>query len=151
VTRSDVPGQRLISLSWLGTALFVASAAAATISLDYFGWPAVIISLGLFGIGIVTMLWAFAIAVERSRVDAIGVGGLFFGAGSAPKPVRWHLLGALTLQIITGFATASVRPFTAVAFGTLVPIFAIGMTGLWVARYGKFEPTDAPGAPDEVD
>ena len=100
--------------------------------------------LTLFFAGIVTMLWAFFIAVNRSRVDAIGVGGLYFGAGSTPKAVRWHLLGATTMQLVAGIVTASIRPFTPLAFGTLVWIFGIGMMGLWTARYGEFEPTDEP-------
>ena len=88
--------------------------------------------------------WAFFIAVNRSRVDAIGVGGLYFGAGSTPRVVRWHLLGATTMQLVAGIVTASIRPFTPLAFGTLVWIFGIGMMGLWTARYGEFEPTDEP-------
>ena len=51
------------------------------------------------------------------------------------------------IQTVVGLATASVRPFTSLAFGTLVPIFGIGMMGLWTARNGEFEPTDDPPPP----
>ena len=144
---SGVPseGRRLIVLSWWGTGIFGATAGAATIDLDLFQLPALVVALTLFTVGMVTMLWAFALAVERSRVDAIGVGGLFFGAGSAPGAVRLHLLGALGIQLVIGVTTASIRVFTTLAFGTLVPLFAIGLTGLWCARWGTFEPTDPPG------
>ncbi len=135
-------GRRLIATSWWATSAFVTTATLATVALSTFQGLALAVALSLFGSGIVTMLWAFFIAVGRSRVDAIGVGGLFFGAGSAPRVVRIHLLGALGVQIIIGIATASARVFTTLAFGTLVPIFGFGMMGLWTARYGIFEPTD---------
>jgi len=143
---SGVPaeGRRLILLSWWGTGIFATTAGAATIDLDLFQLPALVVALALFTVGMVTMLWAFALAVERSRIDAIGVGGLFFGAGSAPTAVRAHLLGALAIQMLVGIITASIRVFTTLAFGTLVPLFAIGITGLWCARWGTFEPTDPP-------
>ena len=144
------PDAWLIRSSWGGTAVFVSTAVAAAIRPSWFEIPALAVALVLFAIGMVTMLWAFAIAVNRSRVDAIGVGGLFFGAGSMPKVVRWHILGACGIQVAVGIATASVRPFTTLAFGTLVPIFGIGMMGFWTARNGTFEPTDAPVATDET-
>lgn len=140
-------GSGLVRWSWRATVLFSATAIAAAVKPSWFQWPAVVVALTLFGIGIVVMLWAFLTAVERSRVDAIGVGGLFFGMGSTPIEVRAHLLGALMVQTVTGIATAAVRPFTSLAFGTLVPVLAIGTLGLWSARHGEFERTDPE--PDE--
>ncbi len=154
------PGTRFFQLSWASTVAFVVTASAAAASPSTFELAAVTVSLTLFFAGIVTMLWAFFIAVDRSRVDAIGVGGLYFGAGSTPKVVRWHLLGATTMQLVAGIVTALTRPFTPLAFGTLVWIFGIGMMGLWTARFGEFEPTDEPvnkgddtepDTPDSVD
>ena len=138
------PGTGIIQLSWIGTVAFTITAFAAALQPGWLQGPAVAVALGLFAIGIVTMLWAFFIAVNRSRVDAIGVGGLYFGAGSTPRDVRFHILGATTIQLVVGFVTASMRPFTSLAFGTLVWIFGIGLMGLWTARYGEFEPTDDP-------
>lgn len=148
ITALPEPGTGLIRLSWWGTAVFTASAFAAALSPGWLRWPAVVVALVLFATGIVTMLWAFALAVERSRVDAIGVGGLYLGMGSTPRGVRLHLLGALVMQITAGLTTASMRPFTSLAFGTLVPVFGIGLMGVWAARHGEFEPTDPPGDTD---
>ncbi len=142
------PGAGLIRLSWWGSVIFTVTAFAAAVGPDWLRWPAVVVALVLFAVGIITMLWAFAVAVERSRVDAIGVGGLYFGMGSSPRLVRQHLLGALTAQVAVGIGSASIRPFTSLAFGTLVPIFGIGLMGLWSARHGVFEPTDPPGSTD---
>jgi len=138
------PDGVLVRWSWIGTIVFVITAVAAAIRPPWFQAVALAVALALFAVGMITMLWAFGIAVNRSRVDAIGVGGLYFGAGSTPKAVRWHILGATSLQAVTGIATAAVRPFTSLAFGTLVWIFGIGMMGLWTARNGEFEPTDDP-------
>ena len=146
--RLPEPDSWLIRGSWIGTVAFTITAVAAAIRPAWFNIVALAVALVLFAIGIVTMLWAFAIAVNRSRVDAIGVGGLFFGAGSTPRSVRWHILGALAIQTVVGLGTASARPFTSLAFGTLVPIFGIGMMGFWTARNGEFEPTDEPPPAD---
>ena len=145
--RLPEPGAGLIRWSWRATALFGVTATAAAVRPAWFEWPALVVALALFAVGVITMLWAFATAVERSRVDAIGIGGLFFGMGSTPFEVRLHLLGALVVQVAAGITTAAVRPFTSLAFGTLVPVLAIGMMGLWSARHGDFEPTDADPDP----
>jgi len=101
--------------------------------------------LVLFGAGTVAMLWAFLIAVQRSRTDLIGMGGLYFGAGTAPGSVRVQLLTSLGVQLVIAFTTASIRVFTSLAFGILVPVWGLGLAGLWFARHGEFAPRDTEG------
>lgn len=132
------PGGAMIRLCWIGTVIFVVTASIATADPDSLGWPGIVISLALFAVGAVAMIMAFFAAVERSRTQTIAVGGLYFGAGSTPRIVRWHLLGATAIQVVVGLTTASIRPFTVVAFGTLVPVFGLGLMGLWTARHGEF-------------
>ncbi len=129
----------LARLSWIGTVLFVATAVPAAFEVTSFELPAAIVALVLFACGILAFLWALAIAIERSRVDAIGMGGLFFLAGSAPKGVQRHFLASLFVQVVCGFATASMRPFTSLAFGILVAMFGLGVAGLWGAKHGEFD------------
>jgi len=137
---ADTPqasGRSLIWASWLGTAVFVVVSALSV------GWVSlrpvgVSVSLILFGIGCIAFLWAYAIAVDRSRTDAIGIGGLYFLAGSAPKAVQRHLMASLAVQTVVSIVAASMRPFTTVAFGILVPMYGLGLAGLWAARYGFF-------------
>lgn len=136
----DLPeqGRGIIVAGWLGTAIFVVTAvlSAATSSMRIVG---VVTALVLFAAGIYAFVLSYARAVNRSRVEEISVAGLYFLAGGcAPKVVRVHLWGALTVQVVAGFATASVRPFTAVAFGILVPMYGLGMAGLWAATHGTF-------------
>jgi len=133
-------GAGIIKASWAGTLVFAIVATIATIDPDSLGVPAVVVSLLLFAAGSIAMFWAFLIAVQRSRTDAIGIGGLYFGAGSAPKPVQRHLMGSLAIQLVVAFATASIRVFTSLAFGILVPVWGLGLAGLWCARHGEFAP-----------
>ena len=142
----DLPGARLIRTSDVVTVAFSVVAVASALALDRLKVLIVVVSLVLFAVGCVTFLWAFAIAVNRSRTDAIGIGGLFFLQDSAPRPVQVRLLGALAVQVLVAVATAAVHPFTSQAFAVLAPMFGLGMAGLWGARYGHFEPrtTDPP-------
>ena len=131
---------QLPKLSWAGTALFTLSAIAAVLveSLR----PVVAgVALVLFVIGTAAFLWSYAIAINRSRTDAIGIGGLYFLAGdTAPAATRRSMMASLAVQTVVALATASARPFTSLAFGILVPVLGMGLAGLWGAKYGTFEP-----------
>lgn len=137
-------GEAIVNASWAGTAVYAALALAGTILPDTFAIPTAVVSGGLFVIGCVTFLWAYAVAVSRSRTDLIGIGGLYFLAGTAPKVVRFRLRLSLAVEIVVALVSSSIRPFTPMAFGFLVPVFGLGMSGLWGARYGTFAPRDAP-------
>lgn len=132
-------GQAILNWSWAGTALFTVTAVTATAAPAWFEGLAVLVALALFAGGLVVMVWAFLIAVQRSRTDAITIGGLFFAVGSAPPQVQRILLASLVAEIVVALVTASIGVFTSLAFGILVPVWALGLTGLWCARYGTFE------------
>lgn len=131
----------ILRSSWTGTVLFTLTAVAAAVT-PAARVPAAATALALFAAGIVAFLWAYAVAVARSRTDAIGIGGLFFLAGreTAPSGVKRSLLTSLAVQTAVGLATAGARPFTSLAFGVLVPLYGLGLTGLWGARNGTFGP-----------
>ena len=133
-------GTGIINLSWAGSAVYTALAIAGTIAPDWFATPTAVVSIVLFFIGCVVLLWAYAVAVSRSRHDSIGIGGLYFLAGTAPKVVRFRLQLSFAIQIVAAIASSSIRPFTPMAFGFLVPVFGLGLSGLWGARYGTFAP-----------
>jgi hypothetical protein len=142
VTDPDIQsakGRGIVLASWIGSGVFLAAAAplAAT---GRGQLPAVVVDLALFAGGCGAFLWALALAAGRSRQEEIGMGGLFFLAGSAPTAIRRHLLGSLTAQVVGALATAAARPFTALAFGVLVPVWGLALCGLWAARYGIFGP-----------
>lgn len=135
--RLPEPGRGMIAASWIGTAVFTVTAVLSAIT-SAMRATGVIVALALFAVGCVVFLKAFFEAVERSRTEEIAVANLYFLSGSAPKVVRRHLLGSTAVQVVVAFATASARPFTAVAFGILVPMYGLGMAGMWAARHGEF-------------
>lgn len=143
-------GLALVRLSWAGTAISCLASVvnAATGDRDSYALSAGP-GLVLFAVGSVAVLVAFAVAVERSRTEAIGIGGLYFLAGSAPRSTQISLLASLVVQSTVPVVVALVRPFT--AFGVLAPMWALGLAGLWGARHGRFpartdaEPTASSG------
>jgi hypothetical protein len=150
----DAPGSRRVMLaSWIGTGLLTITAVPATLDPDRFAVAAVVVALGLFAAGTVAFAWAYVVAIGRSRTDLIGMGGLFFLAGSAPRPVQRHLIASFVAQIVVGVATASVWFVAAdhfakatvnpLAFGLMAPMYGLGLMGLWAARFGTFPPRPA--------
>ena len=140
-------GEGIINGSWAGTGAYVALATAGTIAPDTFAVATAALSGALFVLGCVAFLWAYAVAVARSRTDLIGIGGLYFLADSAPKLVRFRLRMSLAVEVVAATASSSIRPFTPMAFGFLVPLFGLGMMGLWGARYGTFDPREPKADP----
>ncbi len=139
------PGATLVRASWAGTVALVAVTALAALWPDELAVLSAAVSLPLFVLGSVAMLAAFARAVERSRTEAIGMGGLYLLAGSAPPAVQRSMMTSLGVQVAVGLAGAIVRPYTALAFGVLASMWGLGLAGLWGARHGTFEPR-APGS-----
>lgn len=133
-------GSMIIIGSWAGTGLFVLTAILAAVTPSVFAAPALAVSLSLFAVGMVVFVWAILVAIARSTTDAIGIGGLFFLQGSAPRSPQLNLMGSLVTEVVAAVVTAAARPFTSLAFGTLVPLFGLGLAGLWGARHGAFDP-----------
>jgi hypothetical protein len=135
-------GGGIVALTLAGTALFVLAGVLAAIFMGTFMVAYVAISLLEFAFGMLVFALAFLRAVDRSRSETIGVGGLFFGAGSAPRQVRIRLIGSLVVQTVASIAIASTHLYTALAFGVVAPMWSLGLTGLWVAAYGSFPPRE---------
>lgn len=132
-------GRSIILASWLGTAAFTVTAVGADLVAGL-RVLALTVAATLFLAGCAVFIVAYLRAIGRSRTDAISVIGLFFLSGSAPRSVRRNLLGSLAVQIVVAIVTASIRPYTSLAAGTLVPVYGLGLCGLWASRYGTFEP-----------
>ena len=107
----------------------------------------VAVDLALFAIGCFAFIWSYFSAVQRSRTDEISVGGLFALAGGvAPRRITLVMNSCLAAQVVVGLIGAIVRSSTdgragsTLAFGVLVPIFGLGLNGLWSSRLGVFPP-----------
>ncbi|MGH9226432.1 MAG: hypothetical protein ACRD2W_22170 [Acidimicrobiales bacterium] len=132
-------------LDWIGTVAFAVTAALAAVApSDASEAVAFAVAVVLFAAGAVAFALAFARAVGRSRIELIGVGPLFFLTGGiAPPAVRRHLLGAFAVQVVVALATAIARPYSSLAAGTLVPLYGLGLCGLWAARHATFPKREA--------
>jgi hypothetical protein len=148
--RARRPGARVVQLDIAGTVVFIASLAIAVPWRNH-GFAQYLIggvSMALFAIGVATTLWAYTRALERSRVEEVGVANLYLLTGNtAPKGVARTLTAALVVQIVAAIAGAWIGvvgldegQLNALAFGVLVPMFGIGMNGVWAARHGSYGP-----------
>jgi hypothetical protein len=150
----DRPGARTVRLDVAGTAVFLAALAVAVPLRSHRFAQYVIgaVSMALFAVGVVTTLWAYTRALDRSRVEEVGVANLYLLTGTtAPRPVKRAMLGALTVQVVAALVGASVGAagldkgdLNALAFGVLVPMFGIGMNGVWASRHGTYGPRVSP-------
>jgi len=132
----------IFRLDLYSTIVFTVAAVAAAIFPGPLRIPFAVLSCALFAIGTVAFLWAYGKAIERSREQDVSV-PMIYGMTTSPRNVRvsFHLL--TFVQSAVAIATASIRPFTAQAFGILAPMLGIGLAGLWAARHGTFaERTD---------
>jgi hypothetical protein len=145
----EIEGGAIVNAAWVGTAVFTVSAVGATVWPDVFSGAAAFVAVALFTVGCAVFLWAYAVAVGRSRTDEIGIGGLYFLAGTAPRTLALRLRLALVIEVAVALATAAIRPYTSLAFGILTPVFGLGMCGLWGARYGTFRRRCEPAQQDE--
>lgn len=130
-----------------GTAVFaVTSIAAAVVFTEGIQWVAAVVAISLFFVGIAAFLWSFWNAVQRSRGEQVAVTQLYLLMGGvAPRRVRRSMMLLLAVQTIVGLATALARPDssdgspgTSLALGVLVPVFGLGLNGLWAAFHGTF-------------
>lgn len=129
-------GVRIVQASWASVALFAAVAVPAALGADVLDGVATATCLVLFLASLPIWVYAFLKAVARTaRGDDIAVASLFFLQGSAPRDVRWHLMGALAACLVVTVATAAADPF-----GVLVPMMPLGLAGLWGARHGRYPP-----------
>ena len=144
---SDTRGDRIVLLDTVGTAMFAGTAILEVVVFRQ--WTQVLgvtVALVLFAIGCGAFLAGYAYALQRSRTEEISVAGLFLLAGPAvPGPVKLRLGLLLGVQVVVALVTAGIRTFTPLAFGVLVPVFGLGLNGLWAARHGRFPPR--PAAP----
>ena len=139
----DAPGRSIHQIDLAATAAFTVAAVVATV------WtalriPYAVACCALFAAGTIAFLAAYGAALGRSRAEQITIPGIYGLSQSSPAAVQWrfHLLTAV--QTVVAVTTAAIRPFTAQAFGILVPMLGLGLGGLWASRHGVFGERDDP-------
>jgi len=144
---SDRAGAMIVQANVLGTIAFTITAVyAAVVFSTSAQWVGAVTAMSLFAVGVFAFLWSFWTAVQRSRVEQIGVLQMYLLLGEpTPSRVRRIMSVALAVQVIVALATALGRseaddgtPGTSLAVGILVPMFGLGLNGLWCAFHGVF-------------
>ncbi len=140
-------GEVIVLADVIGTVAFTITAVyAAVVFSTAAQWVGAITAMALFAVGVFTFLWSFWNAVQRSRSEQIGVMQMYLLLGEpTPARVRWTMLAMLATQVTVGLVTALARsdaedgsPGTSLAVGILVPMFGLGLNGLWCAFHGAF-------------
>ena len=143
-SEDETLGAGTVNAAFAGTGALVVVAAAGAAAPDRLGEVTAVVSGMLFVVGVVAFLWGYATGVVRSKDEQVTLGGLFFLAGTAPRVIRFRLRVALAVQVVVAVAAAVARPYTAVAFAVLAPMYGLGLMSMWGARHGVFHPkTDA--------
>lgn len=145
-----VAGIRVVRADAVGTAVFVLVVLAGLVVRDARGVQIAVaaVSMVLFAIGAAVGLVAYVRALERSRIDEIGVANLFLLTGrTAPSMVKRTMTAMLAAQIVVGLGAAIVGAVglgddevNTLAFGILAPMYGIGLNGLWAVLHGRFGP-----------
>jgi hypothetical protein len=131
-----VRGRVIEACSWAGSGVFLVTAVPVALGVDALDDPAVVVCLLLFFASLVVWGWALVVAAARTaRGDDVAVTTLFLMEGRVPGRVRWSLYGSFLVCLAITVATASANPF-----GVLVPMFPLGLIGLWGARHGTYPP-----------
>lgn len=148
------PGDVIVIGNAVGTAVFVVTALYAAIAFTTVAqWVGAITAMVLFAVGVFAFLWSFYNAAQRSREEQLGTMQVYLLVGPpTPSPVRVRMLVLLAVQIVVALGTAFARadaadgsPGTSLAVGILVPMFGLGLNGLWAAYHGTFPPRVGAG------
>jgi hypothetical protein len=149
-------GDVIVLADVVGTVVFAITAVSAAVIFSTAAqWVGAITAMALFAVGVFAFLWSFWNAVQRSRDEQIGVLQMYLLLGApTPARVRRIMLAMLAVQVVVALSTALARsegedgtPGTSLAVGILVPMFGLGLNGLWCAFHGVFPPRpDVEGA-----
>ncbi|MFT4866343.1 MAG: hypothetical protein ACI8RC_003266 [Ilumatobacter sp.] len=144
---SQQQGELIVRVNVIGTVIFVATAVfAAAVFTTTAQWVGASMAMALFAVGVFAFLWGFWNAVQRSRDEEVSVTQLYMLLGvGTPKAVRRTMLLMLLVQVVAAFGTAVWRidgpdgsPGSSLAVGLLVPMFGLGLNGLWASYHAEF-------------
>lgn len=132
-------GEASLKVAIVVTVVFALVQTAAVIAPEGFmGGVSVAWSVACFTVGSAVFLWAVWIAAARSRDEPVTVAGVVWLIGTVPAATARILRSVLLAQVVIAVVTASIRPFSAVAFGVLMPMFGLGQIAWYGARHGVF-------------
>lgn len=141
-------GVAVVRLNVLGTLVICAAGALGLVSAGVAQGVLAPVSGAMALVGMAGFVWSYLHAVNRSREHEISVSQLYFAVGSvAPPRVKRALQGCLAVQVVAaivvmvaGFSQTDPEEFNWAACIIVTPLFGMGITGVWVARFGSFGP-----------
>lgn len=144
----EAPGSAIVRADAVGTALALVAGVLAVVSADLAKFLLVPVVAVLGVVGLVTFVWSYFRAVGRSRESEISVSQLYAVAGSvAPPAVKRRLQWSLWAQVILaiavmfiGFQRTKPEEFNWAATIIVLPLFGMGLNGVWVSLHGSFGP-----------
>ncbi len=136
--QQPVGGNSLLRIAWQSTFVLLLFAIAGVAAPDTFGIAVAVVSLVMFGLGLVFLLLALLGGLRRSRLEEVTVSGLFLLHEAAPRRIQRLFLWCLVFQLVTGLTAAGLRPYTEIAFAVLAPTVLFGSAALWSAQHGSF-------------
>ena len=145
---SGVAGRGLLGADVVGTVFATVAGGLGLVSASLAKTVLTPVSFALGASGIVAFIWSYALAVGRSRTCEIAVSQLYTVAGDVAPPrvkrtLRWSLWAQIAVAfgaMILGFVRTEPRDFNWAASAVVVPLFGLGLNGVWVARHGRFSP-----------
>lgn len=146
--RTVAPGEALVRVDVAGTLVAAVAGVLALVSSDLAKFVLVPVAAVTGGVGLVTFVWSYFRAVGRSRQDEISVSQLYVVAGKvAPPSVKRRLQWSLWAQVIVaivvmfaGFQRTEPQEFNWAATIIVLPLFGMGLNGVWVSLHGAFGP-----------
>jgi len=146
-------GEGVVRADVVGTAVAVVAGVLALMSSDLAKIVLVPVASVTGVIGLVAFVWSYFRAVSRSRQDEISVSQLYGVAGTvAPPSVKRRLQWSLWAQVLAaivvmfvGFQRTKPQEFNWAATIIVLPLFGMGLNGVWVSLYGSFGPRIVAG------
>ena len=136
----------IVKASWAGTVAFTVTAVAAAISPDTFEVVALAVALILFAAGTVVFLVAFVHAVGRSRAKSTSGSAACTSSPGQRRATCRSISLALSESRSSSRSPLRRRGRSRVwRFGMLVPLYGLGLCGLWGAYHGAFPPRAVSG------
>lgn len=146
--RTSLPGDRLVQLDIAVTVIALVAGVLGLVSGDLARFVLVPVAAVTGTVGVATFVWSYFRAVGRSRQDEISVSQLYGVAGTvAPRPVKRRLQWSLWAQVVAavavmflGFERTGPQEFNWAATIIVLPLFGMGINGVWVSMHGTFGP-----------
>ena len=149
MTQEHEPGGgAVVRADVIGTVLIAAVGALGLVSEALAKSLLVPVSSVAATVGVIAFVWSYFRAVGRSREHEISVSQLYAVAGKVAPPgvkrrLQWSLYGQVIVAVaVTAFGFSQTEPqeFNWAAVIIVVPLYGMGLNGVWVSRFGMFGP-----------